>query len=227
MQLQTLATYIDWETDQRARNPKHPGKSPETDLALTRAIFERTVALHSRIVAPLVASLASLELVKPKKTSRKGKDKAQEEGEAESMSRASLHAYKQAEAAIWEKYAIWLASDSFSHSGVSHVQEDSESKESALLVRQRAVRACPQIGSAWSALLTSMVSQKYWDLPDNRSRKVETSMKAPLSSSKDWLLGCWTDRARRRRKSLISSSAGRLRKSAHQRMWRDRLIQYC
>ena len=69
--------YIDWETDPRARNPKGP-KSPVTDVALTRAVFERAIAHLARTSV---------------------RDSAQTEEQ--------VQAYKEAEASIWNRYLRW------------------------------------------------------------------------------------------------------------------------
>ncbi|RXK40070.1 hypothetical protein M231_02710 [Tremella mesenterica] len=154
-QLQTYVSYISWETDQHAKHPKIPGKSPATDVFLTRGVFERTIATYGRIVAVLQSTIitASPPSTAPEmeNTAKKGKgkakstfdiDKARRE-ETEAITQVTIQAYREAEAGIWSQYAAWLEAN-----GHSDAVQD---------IKSRGTRACPEVGSIWCSLLTHMV----------------------------------------------------------------------
>lgn len=145
----SFLSYIEWETDPRAQNPKN-AKSPSSDPLLTRSIFERAIAHYARAAHAAEEALALL--TKPKS---KGKGR-QEKSEEIQAGERTISAYKTAEANIWERYATW---------------------DSELSVRQRAVRACPSIGSAWRHYMNQAVS-KILVLADSRSFRCPTSFLA-------------------------------------------------
>ncbi|EIW67704.1 hypothetical protein TREMEDRAFT_69686 [Tremella mesenterica DSM 1558] len=153
-QLQTFASYISWETDQHAKHPKIPGKSPATDVFLTRGVFERTIATYGRIVAALQSTIITTPppstASEMENTAKKGKGKAKStreiekarREETEATTQVTIQAYREAEAGIWSQFAAWLEAN-----GHSDAVQD---------IKSRGARACPEVGSIWCSLLTHM-----------------------------------------------------------------------
>ena len=96
--VQVFPSYIDWETDPRARNPKHD-RAPSTDPRLVCAIFERAIAACAKAADALDIIIPTLR--------GKGKGKAKADPEAETRF-AQIMAYKSLEASWWERYAAWV-----------------------------------------------------------------------------------------------------------------------
>jgi hypothetical protein len=96
-----------------------------TDVQLTRSVFERAVAVYARLGVnsaravlvcdeSLQAATVAYEHLKPK---NKGKHKARSDEAAAlvavrqeelRVTRATLQAYKDAEAAVWANYTLWV-----------------------------------------------------------------------------------------------------------------------
>lgn len=134
VQAQIFMTYINWETDLKAKNSKQASeKHPTADPTLIRCIFERSLTAYARAastselgVQVAEASLKAAEdALSQKPKGKKGKGRVREqEQDAEQVAAVALRqderrtavelvrSYKEAEARIWTKYAVWLVSKS-------------------------------------------------------------------------------------------------------------------
>ena len=121
-------TYVNWETDQRAKNFKQGDRNPTSDPLLIRAVFERAVLCYARVAVTAEAARVAADAAgkvaeaREKRAGRKGKGKAvaNDTNEKVTSHTTSLEdrrvaeetklAYKDAEAGLWAKYAIWAVS---------------------------------------------------------------------------------------------------------------------
>ena len=55
-------SYIEWETDQRAKHSKYGSKGPASDRSLIQAVFERAIALYVQVAGTAQTTLTELEL---------------------------------------------------------------------------------------------------------------------------------------------------------------------
>ncbi|KAL7420568.1 Splicing factor [Cryptotrichosporon argae] len=152
-QAQTFHTYLDWETDARARNPKS-AKAPRTDPDLTSAVFERAIVVYAKMAHAAEAGVQVADETRreaekaaaPQKG--KGKRKPADEPpapevvaahEAVKAAKEVVAAYKGVEASLWLRYYNWLV--------------EMELAVQARDVIGRAARACPLAGEVWAALI--------------------------------------------------------------------------
>lgn len=125
---QVFASYINWETDPRARTSRKNEKTPSSDPALIRSVFERAIAMYAQTAAGARASIVAYEAelsalrkeVRKNSKKSKGRENAAEAASATAAVsekeeqikavKALVRQNKESEAGIWLKYIAWSVS---------------------------------------------------------------------------------------------------------------------
>ncbi|WVN86727.1 uncharacterized protein L203_101899 [Cryptococcus depauperatus CBS 7841] len=148
-QAQIFLEYTKWESNARTKSNAH-GRTPNADIVLTGAVFERAVLPYAKLAAIARVSLDSLNIQIKEQTNKskgkgKGKGKKKDEDkesaltDQKKMIEETIRAFKDAEAGIWMRHAAW-AEEAIGPVGGNNV-------------RMRMVKAVPHSGDAWTDLL--------------------------------------------------------------------------
>nr|ODN95071.1 hypothetical protein L204_04418 [Cryptococcus depauperatus CBS 7855] len=148
-QAQIFLEYTKWESNARTKSNAH-GRTPNADIVLTGAVFERAVLPYAKLAAIAKVSLDSLNIQIKEQTNKskgkgKGKGKKKDEDkesaltDQKKMIEETIRAFKDAEAGIWMRHAAW-AEEAIGPAGGNNV-------------RMRMVKAVPHSGDAWTDLL--------------------------------------------------------------------------